>query len=212
MSCFINLYVHFLFSRLPRYCKLGCPSKERNKMASQRWFSKRSVSLLSFALFMLTFLNLSTATALSTAPAEKVFQEHFDNDGRRDRAVYNGSGYWTISTDKGMLTVQWGKHGDIPLPADYDCDGVTEIAVWRPSDGKWYISLENRSWSTGVGQKVVQWGSKGDIPVPANYDGDCEIEVAVWRPSEGVCFISLKNRSWDENVGRYSDQSRFCGR
>ena len=175
-------------------------------MGIRRWLKNTALSLLSCVLLVLTSFNVSSVAA------EEVFWGDYDGDGRRDRAAYNGAGFWTISTNTGVLTVQWGKSGDIPLPADYDCDGVTEIAVWRPSDGNWFISLENRSWSAGVGRKTIQWGSKGDVPVPADYDRDCKTEVAVWRPSDGICFISLENQSWDKDIGRYSDQSRLCGR
>src|SRR5262245_21856703 len=35
-------------------------------------------------------------------------------------------------------TVQFGANGDVPVPADYNGDGRTEFAVFRPAQSTWY--------------------------------------------------------------------------
>ncbi len=69
-------------------------------------------------------------------------------------------------------------------PADFDGDGRTDLSVFRPSNGRWYIIR-----SSDQGYREFHWGVAGDIPAPKDYDGDGKTDIAVFRPSEGFWYI-----------------------
>jgi hypothetical protein len=74
--------------------------------------------------------------------------------------------------------------GDIPVPGDYLGTGQLQIAIYRPSDGNWWI------FDPSTGQYFsVAWGAPGDVPVPGDYVGDRRTDLAVWRPSTGAWFV-----------------------
>lgn len=66
--------------------------------------------------------------------------------------------------------------------SDFDNDGASDIAVFRPSDGVWH-NLNSFSGS----YSPAQFGQSGDKIVPADYDGDGKTDRAVFR--NGVWWV-----------------------
>jgi len=83
--------------------------------------------------------------------------------------------------------------GSIQSPScgrpDYDGDGRSDVAVYRPATGQWFI-LQS-STKTGL---LVSWGAGestglGDIAAPGDYDGDGQTDIAVYRQTTGTWLI-----------------------
>jgi hypothetical protein len=79
-----------------------------------------------------------------------------------------------------------GLEGDVLVPADYDGDGLDELAIWQPSTGLWWMRNipEATVWS-------VSYGESHEIPVPADYDGDGRTDFAVWNREERTIRVSF---------------------
>jgi subtilisin family serine protease len=70
---------------------------------------------------------------------------------------------------------------------DYNDDQRTDLTVWRPSTGQWFVN----------GVSTTAWGVSGDIPVPGDYNGDGITDKAVWRPSTGQWFVhGISTTAW----------------
>lgn len=154
----------------------------------------------------------------------------FDNDGRRDLAVWRPplapatTGTFLIRFSAGgtsystSLSVPFGKLGDVPVPADYDGDGITDLALFRPGvsaagvpgagasgdQSSWWLCLSGGSpWSPATpatkcdAYVAVNFGIREDIPFPSlNFDGAGSTgELAVYRPSTKTWYWAI-GQAW----------------
>ena len=60
---------------------------------------------------------------------------------------------------------------------DFDGDGKTDLAVFQPLEGNWYIQRST------AGFTALNWGLSGDKLVPGDYDGDGKADTAIFRPN-----------------------------
>ena len=109
---------------------------------------------------------------------DRIVSGDFDGDARTDIAIFRPSdGTWqylrsslTAGNAPGATASAgfvWGVNGDIPQPADYDGDKRTDFAVFRPSNGVWYISNSNNGTYTTF--STPTWGTSTDQPATSPY-------------------------------------------
>ena len=78
--------------------------------------------------------------------------------------------------------------GDNDAVNDFDGDGKTDLAVYRPATGEWFIFGSSTGLQTRVFGAPASSGL-GDVPVPADFDGDGKTDMAIYRQATGEWFI-----------------------
>jgi hypothetical protein len=114
------------------------------------------------------------------------FASVFGTNGANMNGTWSLYGVDDVSGDVGTiagwkLTFESNEYSCPPLGgavrsrSDFDGDGKTDVSVFRPSEGNWYL---NQS-TAGFG--VVHWGASTDVLTPGDYDGDGKTDFAIFR-------------------------------
>jgi hypothetical protein len=70
------------------------------------------------------------------------------------------------------------------VPFDFDGDGKSDIGIFRPSVGEWWIYRSSNGTTF-----AAQFGASTDKIVPADYTGDGKVDIAIFRPATGEWFV-----------------------
>ena len=131
-----------------------------------------------------SFLNANTNYARIAGPS--VWIEFICQNG----VVLSGIHYHTVYRDRQRdygadlsLTVPLDTT-TVQSPYDFDGDSKTDIGIFRPSTGAWWLNASSTNATT-----ATAFGESTDKIVPGDYTGDGKTDIAFFRPSTGYWYI-----------------------
>ena len=135
---------------------------------------------------------------------------NWDGDNKADLAVYrNGAAggqsffYYRPSSQPSVdfETIYWGTAGDEPVRGDFDGDGKLDAAVFRASNGIWYIRQSSNNQP-----RYASWGVASDKRVFGDFDGDGKTDLAIFRNGLWAITQSSNNQQRYEQYGQTGDR------
>ncbi len=142
-------------------------------------------------------LHLKALGGISQQP----FAEDFDGDGKADLAAESYSspaGSYQSSLYNRSFDYSFSTQG-VPVPGDFDGDGLNDIAHYIIATGTWDIQFR----AMGGEHRLIQFGWSAAQPVPADFDGDGATDLAVFHPATGMWYWkeSRTGRVWRQQWG-----------
>jgi hypothetical protein len=134
----------------------------------------------------------------------------FDGDGIADlvTAHYDAAGqaHWTILTSKSQwqtsIKRQLGIRGDVLVPkSDFDKDGKTDMAVWRPNARTWFVRTSGKQWNDLSAYRMKGIVRSGDTVIhDADFNGDGKTDLALSQPSSGTWTFLSSRKNWKDGL------------
>ena len=117
------------------------------------------------------------STGINSGSSQVTF---FATQGQTYRIAIDG---YHLAT--GNTSLKWNiNRAENSKRFDFDGDLRTDISIFRPSNGQWWIE---RSGNASV--FATTFGTSSDYPTPADFTGDGKVDIAFWRPSTGSWYV-----------------------
>ena len=89
--------------------------------------------------------------------------------------------------------------GDLPVVGDWKGAGDSQLGLFRPSTGEWFLDYNgNKYWNGCSKERCMVFGTAGDRPVTGDWNGSGDSKIGVFRPSTGSWFLDFNgNETWD---------------
>jgi hypothetical protein len=142
---------------------------------------------------------LTTCRYLFGQPGDRPVAGDWTGSGKTRIGVFRPStGKWYLDIDgDGVLEsctidrcVTFGRAGDLPVAGDWTGRGITEIGVFRPSTGQWFLltTAPTKLPGCAVSPCAYTFGTSVDLPVAGDWNGSGRDKIGVFR-STGEWFL-----------------------
>lgn len=192
-TLFFNHYVTFVGdnTRFSIFERVGTIRWANGNVSKLEFDYTGNESMSSSSQFSVKEQNGSAIRCTNSATSD------FDGDTVDDFTTFD-RGVWTIHRSTQLsnpVRFQFGVKGDQPFVGDYTGDGIADIAVWRPSNGTWYL-CETVYGSVCANVVAYGLGLRDDRPLRADFDGDGQLDFSVFRPSTGSVYTHFSSTAF----------------
>lgn len=102
--------------------------------------------------------------------------------------------FFIYQSDGSVRQVDFGHDGDVPKVQDYDGDGLFDIAVYRPSEGKTFVI-----YSSDSSTHIFHFGTgTADFSVRGDFTGDGKDDISFWEPITAMFTTMTSDNGFNE--------------